>query len=93
MLLTYHQPPQTLTHAGPSGAVPQPPDVAASDKNTYGQIIKSSALIGGSSLINVAIGIVRTKAMAVLLGPAGFGLMEKLYTAVADLARNIAEMR
>ena len=65
---------------------------AARERNhTYGQILKSSALIGGSSVINVAIGIVRTKAMAVLLGPAGFGLMG-IYNSVADVAQSIAGM-
>jgi PST family polysaccharide transporter len=37
--------------------------------------LKSSALIGGSSVVSIAIGIVRIKAIAVLLGPAGVGLM------------------
>jgi enterobacterial common antigen flippase len=48
-------------------------------------------LIGGSSLIGIAIAIVRTKAMAVLLGPAGFGLMS-LYGSIADLAKSVATM-
>lgn len=61
------------------------------EKHTYRQILKSSALIGGSSLLSVAIGIVRTKAFALLLGPTGVGLMG-LYGLIADLARNIAEM-
>ena len=59
------------------------PEPAA--KHTYGQILKSSALIGGSSVLNILIGIVRTKVMAVLLGPAGFGLMG-LYGSIIDLA-------
>jgi PST family polysaccharide transporter len=42
---------------------------------SYRQILKSSSLIGGSSLINMAIGMVRTKFVAVLLGPSGVGLM------------------
>jgi PST family polysaccharide transporter len=60
-------------------------------KHTYGQILKSSAVIGGSSLINIAIGIVRTKAMAMLLGPSGVGLMG-LYGSIFDLTNNIAGM-
>jgi hypothetical protein len=50
-------------------------DAAEPDKNTYGQILKSSALIGGSSIINIGIRIIRTKAMALILGPSGVGLM------------------
>ncbi|MCI0599287.1 MAG: O-antigen translocase [Beijerinckiaceae bacterium] len=74
-----------------------PPEVApavevpAADNHSYGQILKSSALIGGSSVLNIGIGIVRTKAMAVMLGPAGFGLMG-LYGSIADLAVSIAGM-
>lgn len=60
-------------------------------KHTYGQILKSSAMIGGSSLINIAIGIIRTKAMAMLLGPSGVGLMG-LYGSITDLTINIAGM-
>lgn len=59
--------------------------------HSYNEIIRSSALIGGSSLVNVALGIVRTKAMAVFLGPAGFGLLGAL-TSIADLMRSVAEL-
>ena len=64
---------------------------ATPEKPSYGEILKSSALIGFSTLINLAIGIIRTKAMAVWLGPAGFGLMG-LYASIADLAQSIAGM-
>ncbi|MFO1204696.1 MAG: O-antigen translocase [Burkholderiales bacterium] len=60
-------------------------------KHTYGQILKSSAMIGGSSVVSIAIGIIRTKAMAVLLGPAGVGLLG-LYGSIADLAASVAGM-
>ena len=71
--------------------IPQTAEVATAEKHTYGQILKSSALIGGSSVVNILIGIVRTKAMAVLLGPAGFGLMG-VYGSIANLAQSIAGM-
>jgi PST family polysaccharide transporter len=58
---------------------------------TYGQILKSSALIGGSSAVNVCFRIVRTKAMALILGPTGFGLLG-LYDAIAELTRSLAGM-
>jgi len=60
-------------------------------KASYLTILKSSVLIGGSTALNVVIGIVRTKLMAVFLGPAGFGLMG-VYTSIADMARTLAEM-
>lgn len=53
---------------------------------SYSQILRSSALIGGSSAITAAVGLVRVKAMALMLGPTGFGLMGA-FTTVADLAR------
>jgi len=64
------------------------PPVNASAPRTYGQILKSSALIGGSSFTTIALGIVRTKAMALLLGPAGVGLLG-LYGSIADLAQSV----
>lgn len=60
-------------------------------KSSYDQILKSTALVGGSQVINIAIGIVRTKAMAMLLGPAGFGLAG-LYMSVAQLTQSVAGM-
>ena len=56
-----------------------------------GRSSSRTAWIGGSSAANLLIGLVRTKAMAMLLGPAGFGLMG-VFTAIADLARSVAEM-
>ncbi len=61
------------------------------EKPSYGQILKSSAMIGGSSVVVIAIGIIRTKAMAILLGPAGFGLMA-LYTSIVEVAMSLAGM-
>ncbi|ARO23319.1 O-antigen translocase [Rhizobium sp. S9] len=56
---------------------------------TYTQILKSTMLMGGSSLVNVALSIVRNKAMAVLLGPEGIGLMG-LYSSIVDMAQSLA---
>ncbi|MBB2675979.1 UNVERIFIED_ORG: PST family polysaccharide transporter [Rhizobium esperanzae] len=56
---------------------------------TYTQILKSTMLMGGSSLVNVALSIIRNKALAVLLGPEGVGLLG-LYTAILDIAQAIA---
>jgi PST family polysaccharide transporter len=48
-------------------------------------------MIGGSSLINIAIGVVRTKAMALILGPSGVGLAG-LYGSIADVSTGVAGM-
>ena len=66
-------------------------DNEPSGRSTYLRILKSSAMVGGSSLVNIAMGVVRTKAMAVLLGPSGFGLAG-LYLSIATLAQSIAGM-
>lgn len=54
-------------------------------------ILKASALIGASSLISVGLGAVRTKAMAVMLGPAGVGLMGA-FGMILDSARSLAQL-
>jgi antigen flippase len=72
-------------------APPQIAPIAGAGAPTYGQILKSSAMIGGSSVVNIAIGIIRTKAMALLLGPAGVGLMG-MYGSILNLAQSIAGM-
>ena len=82
--------PSTAQSADQSPSVTQTAESAAVS-GTYGQILKASALIGGSSVLNIAIGIVRTKAMAVLLGPGGFGLFG-LYGSIASLSQCIAGM-
>jgi enterobacterial common antigen flippase len=72
-------------------SLPQAAQLATEEKQSYIQILKSSAMVGGSSVLNIAIGIVRTKAVAMLLGPDGFGLAG-LYGSVADLTQSIAGM-
>lgn len=67
------------------------PPKAAAGKHSYGQILKSSALIGGSSAVNIVAGIVRTKAMALWIGPAGVGLLG-LYDSILNLTQSIAGM-
>jgi len=56
---------------------------------SHRQIFRSSAIIGGASLINMVIGIVKVKVLAVLLGPAGIGLMG-LYQNIMGMASKLA---
>jgi enterobacterial common antigen flippase len=85
----------TISNAGlPASSLeslPTPAPNVTAEKPSYSQILKSSALIGGSSVLNIGIRILRTKAMAVLLGPSGYGLAG-LYGSVSDLTQNIAGM-
>jgi len=46
----------------------------AQKPESYRQIAKSTSIVGAASVFGVIIGIIRTKALAVLLGPAGVGL-------------------
>src|SRR5580704_10788891 len=70
---------------------PQATPPETHENHSYGQILTSSALVGGSSALNIVIGIVRTKAMAILLGPAGFGLFG-LYGSIVNLTQSICGM-
>jgi enterobacterial common antigen flippase len=63
--------------------------VSEEGKNSYGQILKSSVLIGGSSILTLGFGMVRTKAIALILGQKGIGLFG-IYGLVLDLTRTIA---
>ena len=56
---------------------------------SHRQIFRSSAIIGGASVINMAIGIIKVKVLAVLLGPAGVGLMG-LYQTILGLGSTLA---
>jgi len=55
------------------------------------RVLRATALVGGSSLLNIAVGVLRTKAMALLLGPSGVGLIA-LYGSIVDLMQSIAGM-
>lgn len=56
---------------------------------SYRQILRSSSIIGGASVINILVGLLRIKAAAVLLGPTGIGLIG-LLTSLAGTAAAIA---
>ena len=75
----------------PPGAVAEAAGERTAARQSYRQILRSSTMVGGASLLQMLIGLVRTKAFAVWLGPAGLGLMSVLSTLV-DLARNLASL-
>src|SRR2546427_6401193 len=60
-------------------------------RHTYGQILKSSALMGGSTVATIAVNVVRAKAMALLIGPAGVGLVG-LHISILNLTLSVAGM-
>jgi len=60
-------------------------------KKSYGSILKSTSLTGGSQMLSTIIGMLRTKFAAVLLGPAGIGLIGT-YTAIQQFVISLAGM-
>lgn len=58
---------------------------------SYNEILKSASVIGGSSIITIFLRIIRTKFLAVLLGPAGVGLVG-IYESITSLADMISGM-
>lgn len=60
-----------------------------SKDGSYRQILHSSSVIGGASVINVLLGLLRMKVAAVVLGPAGVGLIG-LLTSLAGTASALA---
>jgi antigen flippase len=57
------------------------------DKESYKQIFKSTSVVGGAQIINILIGIVKTKVIAILLGPGGVGIAG-IFQSIVDLVRN-----
>jgi enterobacterial common antigen flippase len=75
-----------------SAPVPQTTgDKAGARGASYGQILKSSSLIGGAQGINYLIGLIRVKIVAVLLGPSGVGLVG-LYMSATTFVSTLAQM-
>ena len=63
----------------------------SSTGSSHRQILKSTSIIGGSTAISVVIGILRTKILAVLLGPSGIALFG-LYGVIIGLVSTLAGM-
>jgi PST family polysaccharide transporter len=58
---------------------------------SYRQILKSTTIMGGSSAINIILRIIRTKFLAILLGPSGIGLLG-IYSSITEMLGAIAGM-
>lgn len=52
-------------------------------QSSYRQIMKATSIFGGVQIFNIIIQLVRSKVVAVLLGPAGMGIMGLFQTAIA----------
>jgi O-antigen/teichoic acid export membrane protein len=60
-----------------------------SKDGSYRQILRSTSIIGGASIINITVGLLRIKVAALLLGPAGVGLIG-LLSSLAGTASAVA---
>lgn len=59
------------------------------DRKSYKQILKSTSIMGVSSIITILLRIIRTKVIAVILGPTGVGLIgiyESITSAVGAIS-------
>lgn len=54
-------------------------------------VLKSTSIIGGSSLVNVLFKVLQVKTIALLLGPTGVGLIG-LFNSAAGLASTVSGM-
>ena len=64
-------------------------DTDNQSRRPYRQILKSTFIMGGSSVIISLLGMVRTKVIALILGPTGIGLTG-IYMTITDLVRTVA---
>lgn len=61
------------------------------ENSSYKQIVKSTGIFGGVQIFNIILGVIRQKAIAVLLGPAGLGLISA-FQSVFDLIKSTSSM-
>ncbi|NRB75842.1 MAG: O-antigen translocase [Verrucomicrobiales bacterium] len=59
--------------------------------SSYAQILRSTTIIGGSQGANYLIGLIRTKLVALLIGPSGIGMVG-LFHGATTLIRTIAQL-
>jgi PST family polysaccharide transporter len=62
-----------------------------SEGNSYRQILRSSSIMGGAQAINYLVGLLRVKVVAVLLGPAGVGVIG-LYGSATSLLGTVTSL-
>ena len=56
------------------------------NKQQYKSVLKSTSMIGGSAFFNILIGMIRTKFVAILLGPDGVGLQNMYHTIITTIS-------
>jgi len=66
----------------------QQPQVGMNEKSSYRSIFKATSLFGGVQVYQILMEIIRSKFIAVLLGPAGVGI-QGLYTSATQLIQHL----
>jgi len=61
------------------------------EDNSYAQILKSTFVMGGSSIANIFLGIARNKVIALLLNPSGMGILG-VYQSITNLTSTVSGM-
>ena len=61
--------------------------MSENEKGAYGQVVKYTGIFGGVQGLNVIVSLVRNKLAAVLLGPAGMGLVSLFNATVAFISQ------
>ena len=61
------------------------------EATSHAEALKSTSIMGGSTAIVILLRMVRTKVLAILLGPAGIGL-EAIYDSIISLANIVVDM-
>jgi enterobacterial common antigen flippase len=59
--------------------------------DSHAKILKSTSIIGGAAALGVVIRVIRSKGLALLLGPAGVGV-EVLYNSIVQLSQTISSL-
>ena len=68
--------------------VEQSVDAKVSETSKYRSIFKATSLFGGVQVYQILIGVIRSKFIAILLGPAGMGI-QGLYQSTIDLVKSL----
>lgn len=64
--------------------------MAEKDRNSYGNIFKAIGLFGGVKVIQIIVGIIKNKLVAMLLGPSGMGIFG-LITSNTQLVKTLTD--
>ena len=56
---------------------PSAPDIVSdsSESSSYREVVNASSIVGGAQVINMIISLIRTKLVALLIGPTGIGIV------------------